>query len=369
LVLIAWLPVNLWASSDAETSSLSAGYLLFGIAIFVAFVNWPPAQCHPHCVAWLLLLVGTGLAIVSPLLVAWKPEFRLFYLPLYDKLQEIDINLGETIHANVLAGALVTILPFLLILSLQKIKTDTKDKKLQDGKIWRRIRPSRFVSKLLFSFCFLYVLGILVLTQSRSGYLAIIVALPVVLILRWRYLLYVVLPGIFILILLIHQLNFNSFLNQLSSDGSLGGWGGRLDIWTQSVNALYEFPFTGIGIGTFTRVIPLLYPLSFNTENYPHAHNLFLQVGLDLGIPGLIAYLALLINIFVMVIVTLRSPLYHTLAIGAAGSLIAIHVQGLLDAVTWGTKLAFMPWLLFAVITLLFQYRVEEQVSPVVSSE
>jgi len=83
-----------------------------------------------------------------------------------------------------------------------------------------------------------------------------------------------------------------------------------------------------------------------------------LQVGVDLGMPGLIAYLALLINLFAMLIVTLRSLPSHTwqrnAAIGATGSLVAMLVHGLLDAVTWGTKLAFISWLLFALITLLF---------------
>jgi len=59
-----------------------------------------------------------------------------------------------------------------------------------------------------------------------------------------------------------------------------------------------------------------------------------------------------------MLIVTLRSQyttaLHRTLAIGATGSLVGMLVHGLLDAVTWGTKLAFVPWVLFALITQLF---------------
>jgi hypothetical protein len=53
----------------------------------------------------------------------------------------------------------------------------------------------------------------------------------------------------------------------------------------------------------------------------------------------------------------------HTLAIGAAGSLAGMLIHGLLDAVTWGTKLSFLPWLLFALITQLF-LQVQEQQEP-----
>jgi len=73
-----------------------------------------------------------------------------------------------------------------------------------------------------------------------------------------------------------------------------------------------------------------------------------------------------LINLFAMLITTLRTLSAGTwqrnATIGAASSLVAMLVHGLLDAVTWGTKLAFMPWLLFALITLLFRYVTEKQV-------
>jgi O-antigen ligase len=48
------------------------------------------------------------------------------------------------------------------------------------------------------------------------------------------------------------------------------------------------------------RVVPVLYPL-FTVpldSDIAHAHNIFLQTALDLGIPGLVAYLALLIEIW-----------------------------------------------------------------------
>ncbi len=341
LLMLFCLPVNLWASVDQSISLVAAGYFLWGAALCLAFTNWSFARIHPKRIAWFLLLCGVGLAIISPPLVAWKSDFRLFYLPLYDKLASLPIDLGDTIHANVLAGALVIILPLLLALALQKSH------------------------RLLFIVLFLFVAGVLVLTQSRGGYLAVAVALPFVVMLRWPRLLYVLLPSLLVAILVVQQLDLQILLEQLSTDSSVGGWEGRLDIWTQSLNALYDFAFTGIGIGTFTIVIPLLYPLRVSIEGYPHAHNLFLQIGIDLGIPGLIAYLALLINLFVMLFAILRTQhitaLHRTMAIGATGSLVALLVHGLLDAVTWGTKLAFMPWLLFSLITLLFLNVVEHK--------
>jgi putative inorganic carbon (HCO3(-)) transporter len=328
--------ISLWASADRTVSLISAGYLLFGVALFTALMNWPPVQHNVLYNALFLLLVGTGLAILSPPLVAWKPEFRLFYLPLYDRLTAIPLNFGETIHANVLAGALVLILPILFALTWQKFY------------------------RYLAIFLFLFVSTILVLTQSRAGYLAIAVALPLVVLLRWPRFLYGLLPVLVALVLFLQQAGVYRLLDQFGLDGAVGGWQGRLDIWRNSLLAISDFAFTGIGIGTFTLVMPLLYPLQVSVEEYPHAHNLFLQIGLDLGLPGLVAYLAIIINLVVMLIATLRSrytlPLHRTLAIGATGSLVGMLIHGLLDAVTWGTKLAFVPWILFALITQLFLY-------------
>ena len=85
--------------------------------------------------------------------------------------------------------------------------------------------------------------------------------------------------------------------------------------------ALQDFVFTGIGIGNFNLVIPQLYPYITIPPgvDIPHAHNLLLQIGLDLGLPGLIAYLGLLINVFVMLVALLRRRAYNVLAVVTQG--------------------------------------------------
>ncbi len=202
LLVLLWLPLTIWASADRSGSWVAAGYLLWGITLCLALTNWPPGRTHPEWIAWLLLLCVVGLAVVSPPIVAWKPDFRLFQLPLYDQLTALPIDLGETIHANVLAGVLVIVLPLLLALSLQKSY------------------------RILFILLFLFVAGILVLTQSRGGYLAVAAALPVVIMLRWPRLLYAVLPLMIVTILLIQQANVLSILNQLQPR-QLTWWLGR----------------------------------------------------------------------------------------------------------------------------------------------
>ena len=71
----------------------------------------------------------------------------------------------------------------------------------------------------------------------------------------------------------------------------------RVEIWNRAQYAIADFPFTGTGLGTFREVVWLLYPLFTIPpgKDIAHAHNIFLQTALDLGLLGLVAYLALLL--------------------------------------------------------------------------
>ena len=130
-----------------------------------------------------------------------------------------------------------------------------------------------------------------------------------------------------------------------------------MEIWGRALYALQDFAFTGVGIGHFNQVIPLLYPyfLIAPSVDIPHAHNLVLQIGVDLGFPGLIAWLSLLLTVFVVLVHTVRrppNPLARALAAGVVAGMTAMLVHGIVDAALWGTKLAFIPWLLFALAML-----------------
>jgi putative inorganic carbon (HCO3(-)) transporter len=347
-LLIVWTLVTLWLWGAALVIWPVVGYLAWGIALGVAFLHWPPAQRQPAWIAGFLLLAGCTLALIAPPFVAWKEDFRLFRLPLYDWLLATRIDIGETIHANVLAGMLAVILPILFALLLARSDNEPPT--------W----PQAAWARGLFGLLFLYVLGLLVLTQSRGGYLGTAAALPLVIMMRWPRL-WRLAPVIAVLAIgLVWWIGLPVVLEQLSQEGSLGGWQNRLEVWLAAGQALRDFAFTGIGLGAFDRVLPLLYPLPFAIESFPHAHNLLLQAGVDLGLPGLICFLALLINVGVMALSLVRtatsSALHRALAAGAAASLVALLVHGIFDAAVWNVKLAFFPWLLYALVTQLFLF-------------
>ena len=149
--------------------------------------------------------------------------------------------------------------------------------------------------------------GTLALTQSRSGWLggaAGLLALAMLASLaahqRRQQILAVALPLALILALgAFFALRPDVVTRVFDAAGGATGaiwFSGRPEISSRAIYAIQDFPFTGTGLGTFRRVVNLLYPLftiSPDTD-IAHAHNMFLQVAVDVGLPGLIAYLALL---------------------------------------------------------------------------
>jgi putative inorganic carbon (HCO3(-)) transporter len=135
---------------------------------------------------------------------------------------------------------------------------------------------------------------------------------------------------------------------------------GRLEIWSRALYGLEDFPFTGMGVGTFRRVLPVLYPrfLTSPDSDIAHAHNHLLQVGLDLGLPGLIAYVALWLLAGVMLWRSWRlreNGWQGALVIGFAGALVAYFVYGMVDTVALGAKPGFIFWLELGLVTGMHQ--------------
>jgi len=139
---------------------------------------------------------------------------------------------------------------------------------------------------------------------------------------------------------------------------------------------MQDFPYTGIGLGTFSRVAPVMYPyfLLGPDADVPHAHNLFLQVAVDLGIPGLVAFLALFFGSIVMTWQGYRKfrltdeRALAGVALGLLGSLTGIFVHGIVDCVSWGAKPAIIFWVMMALCVMTYRLASgrEEESSPAV---
>jgi putative inorganic carbon (HCO3(-)) transporter len=161
--------------------------------------------------------------------------------------------------------------------------------------------------------------------------------------------------GVLVSGILVDRIGLRSVVEAITTSGSVSTLEGRQEVWSRAIFMIRDFSFTGIGMGTYGEVADAMYPFFLASPGTtPHAHNLFLQIAVDLGIPGLIAWLAIL---FLMISGSWQ--IYHfgrlignnwfaLLGAGLLCSQIALVVHGLTDAVTWGmVKPAPLVWALW----------------------
>lgn len=204
---------------------------------------------------------------------------------------------------------------------------------------------------------------ILLVTRSRGGILSVLIALLVMLAIRFRWgkwlLLFVVIVvcGVLIVAGLVDLSPITPASMQAFDEVGLQG---RLEIWSRALYALREFPITGMSMNGFRELVQILYPILSRSPDVDiaHAHNHLLQAGLDLGIPGLIAYL----SIWIISAGLLWSAWHNStditdqvLILGLSGSLTAAWMFGLLDAIALGAKPGFLWWLLLALLVAVWE--------------
>jgi len=136
-------------------------------------------------------------------------------------------------------------------------------------------------------------------------------------------------------------------------------WDFRVKVWRAAWWGIQDFPFTGMGLGTFRRVARVLYPVAISPPNFDiaHAHNGFLQAALDLGVVGLLAYTGLWGVAAYMVRASLvgGEAWQTTAALGLGGCLVSSFVFNLLDTIALGAKGGAAWWMMLGLIASLYR--------------
>lgn len=337
LLLLLTMPVSLWISALPETTRIQVLRLLSGIGLFYALANWSRSNRQVKLLVTGLTLAGALLAISAPFSVSWA-TLKLSFIPpaVYERFA---LLVSDAIHPNVLAGNLALLCPLALAWLLFG---------------WKQ---AGWGERAIFAGSSAIMALMIILTKSRASWIALAAALLVLLVLRWRWGLVLLPLALGLAALGVWQIGYSQVLELLASSGSTGGFDGRIEIWRRAAAMIQDFPLTGIGMGSFLETADRLYPF-FLAEpgTVDHAHNLYLQIGLDLGVPGLIAWVGAILGL-----VAAAWQLYRLApagdrsaqAIGAGFicACVAIGVHGLLDAVVWGmVRPAPVLWAVWGVV-------------------
>lgn len=126
----------------------------------------------------------------------------------------------------------------------------------------------------------------------------------------------------------------------------------RINLYVDSLYLFSAYPFTGIGLGDTFAMVYSKYHLLINVPFLSYTHNLFLTIGLSLGILGLLALLWLVLAFFQFVIqVEKAGPPNHLLFRAAWLGVTAQLGHGFTDATRFSNSLWAMP-MLFALLAL-----------------
>lgn len=347
-LLFVVLPFNLYASPDPSTSLRGVWKSVGEVAVLYAVANWANSEARLRWFESALIVLGIVVALLS-LLTLNLPETKLFAFGQLSALLPRTIlpllnPLG--VNANAAGGLFAVLLPLAL-----------------SNLIWSSTRSSRLVA-LVGSLIF----GIVVLlSQSRGAWIGVAIALVVMaLAVKRRFLFLVPLVGV-ALVVGISILGIQPALDYVSGGTALSSAPGRMEVWQHAVFILQDFPFTGIGLESFPKIAASLYPfflLGPDTE-IPHTHNIYLQAGVERGIPGMIAFIGMLTALSVTSLIQLRRA-RHTpffgLAIGLFGSLVVFLTHGLFDNVIYTLKVSALIWAEFGLL-IAFATRFEAPAS------
>ncbi len=367
-ILAVMMLVSLYATYDINQSVSKIAGMILAFGVFFAFARktrgfqawWVGlgifASINLGIAAFALVSVswGTKLPVIGSLVARWTP--RIIGLP----------GAEQGVSPNELAGALVWCIPlwFSLTIALSARHTELSE---MLGTWKTRLALVGLAGTALF------LLAILVLTQSRGGYLGLAagIALIVFVIVAWRWRVVMLASGILVLTagMIFFSMNLSTPSDDptsaLSPESVTSTWEGRTEVWSRAVYGIQDFPFTGMGMNTFRRVVHVLYPLFLvgPDVDLAHAHNELLQAALDLGVPGLIAFVALYLGATVMLWqiwtqaqATLNDAfVVRAVVLGLGAGLFAHLVYGMTDAVTLGSKPGVLFWMILGLIAGLYQ--------------
>ena len=357
LCLATMIVVSMYATFDVAFSLPKIAGLVYGIAVFYATVD--ATRSSDRALAWgvaLFLAIGVGLAGLSLLGARWPAKFPVL-APLWERLPAAIRGLPGAeagFQANEVAGALLWFVPLALALCLFAL-------------FWgRNLGWRRWGLALGSGFALGVIGGTLLLTQSRGGLAGLVVGLVGMLAFIGWWGRGVVLALVGAALWGVYQVGWERIGAILFGSESLEAVGtmslsGRIELWSRAIYGIQDFPFTGMGLNAFRRVVPVLYPLFLvgPDTDIAHAHNLWLQAALDLGLPGLIAYLALWMVTVCLLLSAWRARgaalWLRAAALGVLGGLIAHFVYGITDTVALGAKPGFALWMLLGLAVAIWQ--------------
>jgi hypothetical protein len=350
LVLMLEVLVTCFIVPDINFSLGKIAGMVLGVFVFYGLVALLRTEKLIKTSFLIFLTGGTVLSIIGVLGLSRhdEPKYIKSLFKILNSLPKVDFNLpgAETgFHPNALAGAMVLVLPLSFLLLLPYIFSRKKDSLIFQSRLW--IIP---LGMLLLVMSF-----ILLLTQSRSSFAGMFVAgwLMIFAGLSRRKLVAVVVTLVMFAALVSVLFMAGSDEIPYTDLESRNKLVARVTFfWSLAWKTIKEHPVFGIGMNNARLVTGI-------NHTHAHFHNQFLHTAAEMGIPALIAYLALLVGVAWMCIQVWKMsnvPWIKLSVLGLGAGQLAFFMFGFLDAIPLGAKVGLLFWISIGLIVSLYHH-------------
>jgi putative inorganic carbon (hco3(-)) transporter len=188
----------------------------------------------------------------------------------------------------------------------------------RDNATWKR---------LACIFSFLISILLILLTGSRGGFLALLVAFLMFFFTRTRTLkpstkaLLIVVFAVFA-VFNISKIDLSRYqsITSIQDDYNLSDETGRLNIWKIGIRTLLENPLTGVGVSSFGEAVGRdREGRGLGLVRWQAPHNMFIQVAVETGIVGFFLYIVMTLNVFRIFARARKTQSHHILKISEMG--------------------------------------------------
>lgn len=312
------------------------GRPIMGMALAYSAVEAARRSSSMNGLTNITLIKGILLGIIALTTSQWtEKSYHLMFLiePLPD-WRSLPVITGG-FNVNEIAGALSWVTVFAAAIAIYA---------------WRT--PNTTLLRAAATTAFGLLLFALFLGQSRFAIFGVILALALVIFAlippgRWRWAALAALAAFTVLEIIV----FTGFLlpaGDVTAERDEESWSSRLNVWGSAAAMMRDYPLTGVGMSMYRDArVRALYPVpGYEQRPLPHAHNELLQVGADLGVPGLTIFIVWHIILGWMLWQSWRrgGASAKAVAAGCAGGLLAHAFFGLGDAITLWDRFTFLYW-------------------------
>ncbi|MSO20421.1 MAG: hypothetical protein EXQ56_08140 [Acidobacteria bacterium] len=279
------------------------------------------------------LLIGLGIFEASYGIVQYLTG--LPYIFFYQKKTHELLATGTYINRNHYAGLLEMTLPFLLAGILFERRSDTSNRLSS----WRGIIVSPHLSRGLRNGVFFALIFTgLIFSLSRGGITAalagVLVTAAIAAFQGKRSVTGILFATLTIAVLYTAWIGVGPVYERFRVLGNQNFLEqDRLPIWRDTLALIRDFPITGTGLGSYEEA-SLHYQSQMLRLRYSHAHNDYLEIAGDVGIPMAALFWGSLLVLFVNLVRSVgRLPHArdNILATGCAGAMVSIFVHSLTD--------------------------------------